>query len=72
MIQIKVGKSLYWAIDRDCKHRSCFAPGVYQHRAPTLDGGSRNTGAETQICMTNACQGCPRPKPEPERRGNRS
>lgn len=54
-------------LDKLCIGRRCFAPGNFQHRAPLMGGGSRNTGGSTPCCMNNAYHGCPRPLPEFEK-----
>lgn len=48
----------------DCPCRACWAPGFYEHRAPTLHG-ARNTGFITRECLTRAYRGCPTPLPAP-------
>jgi len=56
-------KNRYSFLDRHCIGRSCWAPGLYQHRGATMSG-SRNTGDETACCMNRAYRGCPHPLPE--------
>lgn len=53
-------KTRYSFIDAGCLGRKCFAPGFYQHRAPLMGGGSRNTGSpDTPCCLNRAYSGCP-------------
>lgn len=55
----------YSCIDsRACPARWCWNPGTYQHRGACGSNGSRNTGATTKMCMTNAYRGCPDPLPD--------
>jgi hypothetical protein len=49
----------YWVRDAKCLGAECFALGLYQHRAAAGASGTRNTGAISATCMTNACHGCP-------------
>ncbi len=52
-------KRRYAFVDRGCLGRTCFQPGMYQHRGATLSG-SRNTGSEdSATCMHRAYHGCP-------------
>jgi len=45
----------------ECIAAKCWAPGFFQHRAPMMGGGSRNTGSpDTPCCMNRAYHGCPR------------
>lgn len=50
------------ALDPACPCRACWAPGLYEHRAPTMSG-SRSTGYATRECLTRAYGGCPVPLP---------
>ena len=46
--------------DKDCIGLKCWAPGLYQHRACSgTSAGTRNTGAYSATCMSNAYRGCP-------------
>ena len=53
------------ACDQACPCRVCWAPGLYEHGAPTLSG-SRNTGSVAKECLTRANHGCPTPLPAAE------
>jgi hypothetical protein len=56
----KGDKTRYSFVDADCIGRTCFQPGMYQHRSPMSCGGSRNTGSpDTPTCMQRAYRGCP-------------
>lgn len=52
-------KQRYRFLMPSCIGYLCFAPGMYQHRGATGSSGSRNTGQETGMCMTQAYHGCP-------------
>lgn len=39
----KGSKIRYSFSDRECIGRTCWAPGMYQHRSPLSCGGSRNS-----------------------------
>jgi hypothetical protein len=55
----KGSKLAYEFLDLGCLGRTCFQPGLFQHRGATLSG-SRNTGApDTACCMCRAYHGCP-------------
>jgi hypothetical protein len=55
----KGDKARYSFKDARCIGRSCWAPGMYQHRGAILSG-SRNTGSpDSPCCMTRAYHGCP-------------
>ncbi len=63
----KGDKNRYNFLDRDCLGRHCFAPGMYQHRAPMAGGGSCNTGSpDTPCCLNREYRGCPHPLPAPD------
>lgn len=50
----------YGFIDARCIGRRCWAPGLFQHRAPLAGGGSMNTSSpSTPTCMNRAYRGCP-------------
>lgn len=51
-------KEVYRVADAKCLGCACFAPGEYQHRGATMSG-SRNTGATSRLCLTQAYRGCP-------------
>lgn len=52
-------KTKYDFVDAGCLGRSCFAPGMFQHRGATASG-SRNTGSpDTPCCLNRAYRGCP-------------
>ena len=53
-------KTRYSFSDRDCIGRTCWAPGMFQHRSPMSCGGSRNTGSpDSPCCLNRAYRGCP-------------
>lgn len=53
-------KTRYNFSDKDCIGRTCWAPGMFQHRSPLSGGGSRNTGSsDTPCCLNRAYRGCP-------------
>ena len=56
----KIGdKNHYSFLDANCIARSCWSPGLFQHRGATSKG-SRNTGdPDTPCCMHRAYHGCP-------------
>ncbi len=55
----KGDKNRYSFADERCIGRSCWAPGMYQHRGATLSG-SRNTGSQdSPCCLNRAYHGCP-------------
>jgi hypothetical protein len=55
----KGSKLAYEFLDLGCLGRTCFQPGLFQHRGATLSG-SRNTGSpDTACCMCRAYHGCP-------------
>jgi hypothetical protein len=62
--------------DYECRYRECLALGPYQHRGACGASGSRNTGAITKCCLTNAYRGCPSnshdPVAKPKRKGKAS
>jgi hypothetical protein len=59
----------YSFVDARCIGRECWAPGLFQHRAPLAGGGSMNTSSPpTPCCMNRAYHGCP-DGPEGERQG---
>src|ERR1700761_6539948 len=68
MLFKKKGESpKYSFLDKDCIGRTCWAPGLFQHRAPLAGGGSMNTSSlPTPCCMNRAYRGCP-PGPFGER-----
>jgi hypothetical protein len=49
----------YWVRDASCIGAECLALGLYQHRGAAGASGTRNTGAISATCMTNAYHGCP-------------
>lgn len=56
----KGGQARYDFVDAKCIGRPCWAPGMYQHRAPLAGGGSRNTGSpDSPCCLNHAYHGCP-------------
>src|SRR5208282_1654263 len=56
----KGDKAHYNFLDKTCLGRSCWAPGMYQHRSPMSCGGSRNTGSpDSPCCLNRAYHGCP-------------
>lgn len=56
----KGDKTRYAFVDTQCIGRTCWAPGMFQHRAPLAGGGSMNTSSpDTPCCMTRAYRGCP-------------
>lgn len=56
----KGNKARYQFLDDRCIGRHCWAPGMYQHRAPMSGGGSRNTGSpDSPCCLNRAYHGCP-------------
>ena len=57
-IKKKGDKRRYWVRDAQCIGAGCLALGLFQHRGATMSG-SRNTGAVSACCMTNAYRGCP-------------
>lgn len=60
MFKRKGEKVSYIFLDSDCIGRTCWSPGMYQHRAPMAGGGSRNAGGpDTPCCMWMAHNGCP-------------
>lgn len=53
-------KARYNFLDRQCIGRTCWAPGMYQHRSTLAGGGSMNTSSpDTPCCLTRAYRGCP-------------
>lgn len=53
-------KHKYNFVDEFCIGRKCWAPGLFQHRAPLSGGGSMNTSSPlTPCCMNRAYRGCP-------------
>ena len=58
ILRRKGDKNRYEFIDAGCLGRSCFQPGLYQHRGAVLSG-SRNTGSYSPCCMCRAYHGCP-------------
>ncbi len=57
-------KRRYDFANAQCIGRACWAPGLFQHRAPLAGGGSRNTGSpDTPCCMNRAYHGCPLGEP---------
>lgn len=60
----KGDKARYDFCDKNCIGRSCWAPGLFQHRAPLAGGGSTNTSSPpSPCCMNRAYHGCPSPLP---------
>ena len=60
-------KQKYNFVDAKCIGRTCWSPGMYQHRSPLSCGGSRNTGSpDSPCCLNRAYRGCP-DGPEAER-----
>jgi hypothetical protein len=58
-IKKKGQKISYIFADAGCLGRTCFQPGMFQHRGATLSG-SRNTGSpDSACCMRRAYHGCP-------------
>ena len=59
-IRRKGEKVKYDFVDAGCLGRTCFAPGMFQHRSPLSGGGSRNTGSpDSPCCLNRAYRGCP-------------
>ena len=55
----KGDKARYSFVDRFCIGRTCWNPGMFQHRGATMSG-SRNTGSPASpCCMNRAYFGCP-------------
>lgn len=62
MAHVRKGRerTKFFVVDDKCIGRTCFAPGMFQHRSPMSCGGSRNTGSpDTPCCLNNAYRGCP-------------
>ncbi len=55
-------------MERACRRRPCFQPGIFEHRSPTLSGFV-TTNHREMCCLWRANHGCPDPLPEPVRRG---
>lgn len=56
----KGDKARYAFLDAKCIGRTCWSPGMFQHRSPLSCGGSRNTGSpDSPCCMNRAYRGCP-------------
>lgn len=56
----KGDKAHYLFIDKRCIGRTCWAPGMFQHRSPLAGGGSMNTSSpDSACCMNRAYRGCP-------------
>ncbi len=56
----KGDKTKYVFVDDRCIGRTCWAPGMFQHRAQLAGGGSMNTSSpDTATCMNRAYHGCP-------------
>jgi hypothetical protein len=49
----------YRVRNQGCIGAECLVLGLVRHRGATGRGGSRNTGAITACCLTNASHGCP-------------
>jgi hypothetical protein len=61
-LKVKGDKRSYWVKDAQCLGAECLALGLFQHRGAIGAAGSRNTGAISATCMTNAygCPSCPK------------
>jgi hypothetical protein len=58
-IKQKADARRYWVRNAQCLGAECLALGLFQHRGAIGAAGTRNTGAVSPTCMTNAYRGCP-------------